>query len=120
MDGGMLVSALLIPVYLYLTISLDELIAVSDPKIVQAFQNKPFTNPPEKLLEDNFIRDIESVEAFCQRAGLLSEREANEAFQEVLIANLSGDSVGLYSSMHENAVIKYGYGHDNSIRLAYM
>ncbi len=53
-------------------------------------------------------------------AGLLSEREANEAFQEVLIANLTESNVGLYSMMHEKSVIMYGYGHEHSVRLAYM
>ena len=98
----------------------DELIVIWDHTIVSHFQNKPFTNPPADFLRNDFNRDIETVEAFCHRAGLLSEREANEAFQEVLIANLTESNVGLYSMMHEKSVIMYGYGHEHSVPLAYM
>lgn len=105
---------------LWLTCTQDELIVIWDLIIVGNFQNKPFTNPPAEFLKNNFNRDIETVEAFCSRAGLLSEREANEAFQEILIANLTESNVGLYSMMHEKSVIMYGYDHEHSIRLAYM
>ncbi|KAF8971781.1 RNA dependent RNA polymerase-domain-containing protein [Flammula alnicola] len=98
----------------------DELIATWDPAIVEAFDNKGFTNPPDDLMTDNFDRDVETVEKFSERTADMSQRETSQAFQEVLIANLSESNVGLYSMMHENAIVKYGYGHVHSIRLAYI
>lgn len=98
----------------------DELIVIWDQVVVNAFENKPFTNPPEDLLQKDFTRDIEKVEAFCRRASLLSEREANEEFQKILLANLIKSSVGLYSAMHERAIVMYSYNDPISIRLAYM
>lgn len=103
-----------------LTCILDELIAIWDPEIVEHFQNKPFTNPPDDLMEKNFDRDVVRVEEFCRQTQRMTQKEASEAFQSVLLANLSQNKVGLYSKMHDNAVIKYGYGHREAIRLAYM
>jgi hypothetical protein len=68
----------------------------------------------------SFERDVERVEAFCTRAQNLSSRQANEAFQEVLIGNLNDPPKGLYSKMHENASVMYGYGSPKAIRLGYM
>lgn len=87
---------------------------------MQHFQNKPFTNPPPDLMEKNFDRDVVRVEEFCTKALHMTQKDASMAFQSVLLANLSQNKVGLYSKMHDNAVIKYGYGHKNAIRLAYM
>ncbi|KAF9479421.1 hypothetical protein BDN70DRAFT_692461 [Pholiota conissans] len=98
----------------------DELIVIYDQAIVAAFQNKPFTSAPANFYEDNFTRSVEKVEQFCDRAALISERKAHEAFQLVLIASLAENNVGIYSSLHENAIIKYGYGDPISIRLAYI
>ena len=61
------------------------------------------------------------MEQFCTRVlGLHSTREAQEAFQEVLISNLSESCVGMYSMMHENACIQHGYNSPQAIRLAYV
>lgn len=61
------------------------------------------------------------MEQFCNRVlGLQSTREAQEAFQDTLISNLSESRVGLYSMMHENACIRHGYDSQQAIRLAYM
>lgn len=50
----------------------------------------------------------------------MSKEEADKEFQLILLANLTESNVGLYSKMHENAVVKYGYNNPHSIRLAYM
>ena len=97
----------------------DELIVIYDPDIVGPFESKPFTSPPEDLMT-SFERDVERVEAFCTRAQGLLPRQANEAFQEVLIGNLNDPPKGLYSMMHENASIMHGYGSSIAIRLGYM
>ncbi|KAF8167315.1 RNA dependent RNA polymerase-domain-containing protein [Crassisporium funariophilum] len=98
----------------------DELIVLWDPLLVSGFDNKPFTDAPKDFLSQNFYRDTETVEHFCDRALSLSPRKAHEAFQEVLIANLSESKVGLYSMFHDNAIVKHGYGNELSIRLAYI
>jgi hypothetical protein len=67
-----------------------------------------------------FEREVERVEAFCTRAKGLPFRQANEAFQDILIANLNEPQVGLYSMMHENASVMHGYGSPAAIRMAYM
>ncbi|KAF9535602.1 RNA dependent RNA polymerase-domain-containing protein [Crepidotus variabilis] len=98
----------------------DEIVAIYDKMIVELFRNQQFTEPPSNFLKDNFNKDVESVEQFCSRVSRLSNRGAHEAFQEVLIANLSESQVGLYSMMHENATIRYGYDSRDAIRLAYI
>ena len=71
-------------------------------------------------MTDNFRRDIESVEQFCNRISGVSTRDAHEGFQDVLVSNLNESTVGLYSMMHENACKRYGYDSITSIRLAYV
>ena len=71
-------------------------------------------------MTDNFKRDVESVEQFCDRISREPIRDGNEAFQDVLVSNLTDSTVGLYSMMHENACKKFGYDSKESIRLAYM
>jgi len=67
-----------------------------------------------------FEREVERVEAFCIRVKSLPSRQANEAFQEVLVGNLNQDMKGLYSMMHDNASVMNGYGSPVAIRLASM
>lgn len=100
----------------------DELIVIWDGEIVEAFDNKPFTEAPVDLIKANFEPSgkVETVKIFCIRTETMSPRQANEAFLEHLIANLNESQVGLYSMMHENATVVYGYGHPHSVRLAYM
>ncbi|KAF8910164.1 RNA dependent RNA polymerase-domain-containing protein [Gymnopilus junonius] len=100
----------------------DELIVIWDQEIVEAFDNKPFTNEPDNFIEDNFEPSgkVEKVENFCIRTKTMSPRKTSEAFLEHLIANLNESQVGLYSMMHENATVTYGYGHQHSVRLAYI
>ena len=99
---------------------LDEIIAIYNQALVSLFKNQQFTSAPPGFIEENFTRDVETVEQFCNRVSTLPSRQAHEAFQEVLVANLSESRVGLYSMMHEKACIRYGYDSDDAIRLAYM
>jgi hypothetical protein len=69
---------------------------------------------------ENFERDVESVEQFCDRILGYSTRDTHEAFQDALLSNLSESIVGLYSMMHENACLRHGYDAEPSIRLAYV
>src|SRR5258708_1500737 len=98
----------------------DEAIIIYDQIIVKLFKNRSFTQPPVNFMTDNFKRDVESVEQFCDRISREPIRDGNEAFQDVLVSNLTDSTVGLYSMMHENACKKFGYDSKESIRLAYM
>ena len=98
----------------------DEVKAIWDPEITKHFKNQPFTSPPRDFMERNFDRDVVWVGQFCGKMLQMNQKDASEAFQSVLLANLSQNKVGLYSKMHDNAVIKYGYGNHEAIRLAYM
>ncbi|CAA7264868.1 unnamed protein product [Cyclocybe aegerita] len=80
----------------------DEPIIFYGPDLVECFHSKPLAEAPPDFMENNFDRDVD------------------EAFLEVLVANLSESQKGLYDMMHGNAVVKYGYGHPETIRLAYI
>ncbi|KAJ3509083.1 hypothetical protein NLJ89_g5408 [Agrocybe chaxingu] len=98
----------------------DEPIIFYDLELVECFDSKPLAEAPPDFMENNFDRDVESVGNFCTRIANASPRSAGEAFLEVLVANLSESQKGLYDMMHGNAVVKYGYGHPETIRLAYI
>jgi len=98
----------------------DEAVIIYDKTIVGLFKNRSFTQPPVNFMTDNFRRDVESVEQFCDRISCVSTRGAHEGFQDALVSNLSESTVGLYSMMHENACKRFGYDSKESIRLAYM
>lgn len=101
---------------------IDEIIGIFDPDIVEPFKNQPLTNEPLDFLENNFKPNakVESLENFCFGAKNRSPRDTSEGFIRTLIGNLSDSQVGLYSMMHERAVVSHGYDHPESIRLAYM
>lgn len=88
--------------------------------LVEPFQTATFSAPPKNLLVDNFDREIETVANFCQRASSMSSGQSSSEFLGVLLLSLKDKKVGLYSRFHDYAVYKYGYGHDFTIRLAYM
>lgn len=101
---------------------IDEIIAISDPEIVEPFENKPLVTEPPTLIEESFAPNakVESLENFCFGAKNRSRIDTSNGFIETLIGNLSDSQVGLYSMMHESAVVALGYDHPESIRLAYM
>ena len=46
---------------------LDEIIAIYSQALVSLFNNQPFTRAPPRFIEDNFTRDVETVEQFCNQ-----------------------------------------------------
>lgn len=90
------------------------------PAIVETFSNSPFTPAPQEFLGNNFEREVESVDAFRERAAALPPGEAQKEFQSILLLGLSDSKVGLYSNFHDNATYAYGYADPRTIRLAYM
>lgn len=43
-----------------------------------------------------------------------------QEFLQKLLSNIEKAQVGIYSTFHENAIVKHGYHHTETIRLAYM
>lgn len=104
-----------------LTGTVDEVIVIWSEEIVTPFRNTPLVEQPKDFMKDNFESGstVESVQSFC-RSKYSSPRATNEAFMGYLLANLNDSQVGLYSMMHKNAAVAYGYHDSKTIRLAYM
>jgi hypothetical protein len=71
-------------------------------------------------LSDDFEREVEHVKDFDRRVSKLSQKEAQTAFQKVLLLGLAETKIGLYSKFHDLAVYERGYASTTAIRLAYM
>ena len=101
----------------------DKVTVIWQPEIVQAFKNADdkYASPPPGF-DSCFEKPKETVKDVLQRfdphgEGPLLTRE----LQSYLLCQLRNQAaVGLYSNWHDNAVYKYGYFHEESIRLAYM
>jgi RNA-dependent RNA polymerase len=99
----------------------DTVIVIWTPNIVQPFKNadEKYADVP-KGLDECFQRDNEKVDAFLQRMVSHSPEEKICAMQHFLLGSLRDPStVGMYSTMHDNAIYKLGYKHPRTIRLAY-
>lgn len=86
----------------------------------------PFQNANEKLgseppgLDRGFTRDQEKGRGFLERTGGWESSKRVQAMQVYLLGALRDASlVGKYSSMHVNAIYKYGYNHPRTVKLAY-
>ncbi|KAF9469499.1 RNA dependent RNA polymerase-domain-containing protein, partial [Collybia nuda] len=98
----------------------DELFLIREAALVEPFKNKPLTEMPVNLQKDNFEGHVESVDAFAERVMSLSPREAQTAFQQILLLGLNDSKVGLYSKFHDYAVFRYSYADHRAVRMAYM
>ena len=96
---------------------LDTATVIVEPELVNAFENHALVDPPNKLLEANFEREIEKVSEFLVNCS--SKSREREVFKRLLLG-LSDTKVGQYSNFHENAVYHLGYNHPETVRLAYM
>jgi len=83
------------------------------------FQTAPLCEAPSNITKD-FEREVEHIVDFDQRVSKLSARDAQIAFQKVLLLGLAETKVGLYSNFHDLAVYERGYASSTAIRLAYM
>ncbi|OAX39662.1 hypothetical protein K503DRAFT_716030 [Rhizopogon vinicolor AM-OR11-026] len=97
----------------------DTVVLVWSKRIVETFRTAPLCEAPSSL-SDNFEREVEHIVDFDQRVSRLSAKEAQIAFQKVLLLGLAEKNVGLYSSFHDLAVYECGYASPKAIRLAYM
>ncbi|KAG5643296.1 hypothetical protein DXG03_001223 [Asterophora parasitica] len=98
----------------------DDLFIIRERSLVEPFCTKELVPMPKNFLEDNFERHPQTVEQFAQHSSAMSSREAQEAFQDVLLLSLRETKYGLYSTFHDYSVWKKGYKHPDSIRLSYM
>ncbi|PPR02365.1 hypothetical protein CVT24_011709 [Panaeolus cyanescens] len=92
----------------------DEWVVFYDPILVQPFRTQPFTEEPHDLKNNFHAEDIEKIPAYCKRM------PTQEDFLRKLLSSLEKGQVGLYSNFHEKAIVKHGYHHRETIRLAYI
>ena len=67
-----------------------------------------------------FESNVETVTAFNNRVQGRPEHEAQREFTLAMLEGFNDGTVGIYSTFHDAAVFKLGYGHQEAIRLAYM
>ncbi|KAG1840300.1 RNA dependent RNA polymerase-domain-containing protein [Suillus subalutaceus] len=97
----------------------DTVTLVWSKRLVETFNTAPLCTAPASL-SDDFEREVEHVEDFDGRVSKLSAKEAQTAFQKVLLLGLAETKVGLYSKFHDLAVYERGYASAAATRLAYM
>ncbi|KAG1749807.1 RNA dependent RNA polymerase-domain-containing protein [Suillus paluster] len=97
----------------------DTVVLVWSKHLVENFNTAPMCETPSNLSND-FEREVEDIADFDQRVSRLSDKEAQTAFQNVLLLGLAETKKGLYSNFHDLAVYKHGYASAAAIRLAYM
>ncbi|TFK66180.1 hypothetical protein BDN72DRAFT_900047 [Pluteus cervinus] len=97
----------------------DEPFIIWEPSLVEQFDNKNLFREPDDL-KGFFESQVEKVSQFRERVQCLPKKEAQEAFQEVLLLGLSDAKVGMYSKFHQFATNKYGYAHPETILFAYL
>ncbi|KAG8219296.1 RNA dependent RNA polymerase-domain-containing protein [Butyriboletus roseoflavus] len=87
--------------------------------LVEQFRSSYLCTAPSDL-STFFEREVEHVRDFDKRASKLEPKQAQQAFQKVLLLGLAETRVGLYSKFHDAAVYEFGYGNQKAIHLAYM
>ncbi|KAG2159654.1 RNA dependent RNA polymerase-domain-containing protein [Suillus bovinus] len=97
----------------------DTAVLVWSKNLVENFNSSPLYETPVDLRND-FERDVEHLLDFDQRVSKLSDKEAQTAFQKVLLLGLVETKYKLYSGFHDAAVYQDGYDSTTAIRLAYM
>ncbi|KAG1813878.1 RNA dependent RNA polymerase-domain-containing protein [Suillus subaureus] len=81
----------------------DTVTLVWSKRLVESFNTAPLCTAPAGL-SDDFEREVEHVKDFNRRVSKLSAKEAQTAFQKVLLLGLAETKVGLYSKFHDLAV----------------
>ncbi|KAG1760381.1 RNA dependent RNA polymerase-domain-containing protein [Suillus occidentalis] len=97
----------------------DTVALVWSKNLVENFNTAPLCETPVNLRND-FEREVEHLLYFDQRVSKLSDKEAQTAFQKVLLLGLAETKRGLYSGFHDAAVYRDGYDSAAAVRLAYM
>ncbi|KZT06039.1 uncharacterized protein LAESUDRAFT_680055 [Laetiporus sulphureus 93-53] len=100
----------------------DLMEAFWDPSLVSAFSNAPpaFAQEPEAI-QKCIVKNTETVDQFLARTSASGPASVLYELQKHLLAPLKGISrVGIYSTMWEASIYKYGYKHPHTLFLAYM
>lgn len=101
----------------------DMVICIWQPSIVEQFCNADpkFMDPPT-YVQDHFSTKNETVTEFLQRVPPTNPIDTQiQELQKVFMTPLSDiHSVGVYSTMHENAMYSLGYSHPTTVSLAWM
>ncbi|KAG2122046.1 RNA dependent RNA polymerase-domain-containing protein [Suillus cothurnatus] len=97
----------------------DTVVLVWSKSLVENFSTAPLCEAPVDLRND-FEQEVEHLLDFDRRVSKLSDKEAQTAFQKVLLLGLAETKRGLYSSFHDAAVYQRGYDSTTAVRLAYM
>jgi RNA-dependent RNA polymerase len=102
----------------------DKVLAIWQPELVDPFVNadEKYTREPEGVM-GCFDCEQGTVEEFlAARDGRDGGGEGEEikVLQKALLGALRDPGVvGMYSTFHENAIYHLGYGHEETVRLAY-
>lgn len=100
----------------------DKAVVIWEPTIVSPFINAPihYSVAPENLRSTNFNTDTQTVSEVLERH--MSRRVSMESeIQHYLLRGLQDNGlVGAYSNFHDVATYTLGYGHPETVRLAYM
>ncbi|KAG2095304.1 RNA dependent RNA polymerase-domain-containing protein [Suillus discolor] len=115
-DGGEL---LLLLIFLSDCFFEDTVVLVWFKDLVENFNGAPLCETPVDLRND-FEEDIKHLLDFDQRVSKLSDKEAQIAFQKVLLLELVETKYKLYSGFHDAVVYQDGYDSTTAVRLAYM
>ncbi|KAJ7608165.1 RNA dependent RNA polymerase-domain-containing protein [Roridomyces roridus] len=91
------------------------------PPFLEHFQNRPFTDPPDNLMETYFQQDVKTVDQVgSELQNIASPVDRQIAFQDHLLAGLRESQVGQYSWFHDIAIWRHGYSHPQAILMAYI
>lgn len=101
--------------------AIDVAVCIWDKDIVDAFKNAPVEPMPEDILETYFEpeSDIHTV-AEIHNEIQSSPTHARGVLQQHLLSGLTESKVGIYSTYHESLAYAKGYGHKETLRMAYM
>ena len=102
--------------------SADTAVCIWDPALVKPFGNAKLVIVPPDFKKDNFQPEGEIVMVEQLEELMLASKKAERStiLQRHLVSGVSVSRTGLYSMFHDIAMYKYGYDHENTLRIALM
>ncbi|KZP15854.1 hypothetical protein FIBSPDRAFT_912406 [Athelia psychrophila] len=88
--------------------------------LVDTFKNSPPSDPPPRLVDQMFTRDVKSVTEFSKELEQKTATEAHTALRQLAFMGLVDSKVGLLSNCHDIAVYKHGYGSEKAQYVAHV
>ena len=101
---------------------LDTAVCIWDYGLVRPFRNAPLVTVPPGFKEANFQPEgeIVTVEKLWELIHASKQAERSTILQRHLVSGVSVSRISQYSHFHETAMYMYGYGHENTQRIALM